>query len=83
MPKVKWIGRPPPKPYNALASLLRGYKLASGMSAEDIGEKLGVTADNVRHQIGKPPNQWNIGMLKQYCDVLGIPYEEALSAAAK
>ena len=53
------------------------------MSAEEMGKRLGVTADNVRHQIGKPADQWNIGQLKRYCDVLGIPYGEALDAAAK
>lgn len=83
MPKVKRIAGGRERPYNALAALLRGYKLAAGMSADEIGKRLGVTADNVRHQIGKPADQWNIGQLKRYCDVLGIPYGEALDAAAK
>ncbi len=85
MPKVTWLGtgKKKPKPYNALAATLRGYKLASGLTSEQIGKKLGVTAENVRHQIGKPANQWNIGALKKYCDVIGCPYEEALAAAAK
>lgn len=34
MPKVTWIGakRHQPKPYRALAAVLRGYKLASGLT---------------------------------------------------
>lgn len=85
MPKVTWIGtkRHQPKPYNALAAVLRGYKLASGLTAEQIGERLGVTGDHVKHQIAKPADRWNIGALKRFCDVIGCPYEEAFAAAAK
>lgn len=81
MPKVTWIPARKPK-INYLAALLRGYKLTAGLTSEQIGKMLGCTADNVRRQIGKPANQWNIGMLKRYCDVLGVPYEEAMIAAA-
>ncbi len=83
MPKTTWIGGKKKPKYNALAALLRGYKMASGLTSEQIGEALGITADHVRHQIGKPADQWNIGMLKRYCDILGVPYAEAMEAAAK
>jgi hypothetical protein len=33
--------------------------------------------------MNKPGREWQIGMLLKYCDVLGIPYEEALKAAAR
>lgn len=82
MPKIKWIGKPPPK-INHLATLLRGYKLAAGMSSEELGTALGCTGDNVRHQLGKPADAWRIGELKRWCDALGVPYDEALAAAAK
>lgn len=85
MPKVTWIGtkRRQPKPYNALAAVLRGYKLASGLTSAEIGDKLGITPEHARRLIGRPADQWNIGALKRFCDVIGCPYEEALSAAAK
>lgn len=84
MPKVTWLkAAKPKKEVNHLAMVLRGYKLASGLTSEELGKRLDCTADNVRRQIGKPANQWNIGMLKRYCDALGVPYEEAFSAAAK
>lgn len=85
MPKVTWIGakKPKPKPFNALAAVLRGYKLASGLTADQIGKRLGVTGDHVKHMIARPADQWNIGALKRFCDVIGCPYQEALEAAGK
>lgn len=85
MPRVTWLKAAvkPKRGVNHLAMVLRGYKLASGLTSEDLGKRLGCTADNVRRQIGKPADQWNIGALLRYCDELSIPYEEALSAAAK
>jgi len=83
MPKVKWIGGKKAKPFNALAAVLRGYKLASGLTSAEIGEKLGVTPEHARRLIGRTADQWNIGALKRYCDVIGCPYQEALEAAGK
>lgn len=85
MPKVKWIGgdKKPRKPVNHLAATLRGYKLASGLTSDEIGQRLGCSAQNVRHQMSKPAAQWQIGMLRKYCDAIGCPIEEALAAAAK
>ncbi len=68
---------------NALAALLRQHKLEAGLSSEEIGKRVGCTADNVRRQIGKPPERWTVGALKRYCDAIGIPYSEAFDAAAK
>lgn len=84
MPKVKYLTpAAKPKPYNALAAVLRGYKLASGLTSEQIGKKLGVTPEYVRAQIGKPADRWNIGQLKEYCAVIGCPVSEAMEAAGK
>ena len=81
MPRLSWT--PPRKPVNHLAAVLREYKRASGLTSDEIGAKLGCSGENVRCQIGKPAAAWNIGKLLQYCDVLGIPYDVALQAAAR
>ena len=86
MPKVVWIGgekRRKAKPVNHLSAVLRGYKLAAGLTSDEIGQRLGCSAQNVRHQMSKPAAQWQIGMLRKYCDAIGCPLEEALQAAAK
>ncbi|MBR1565875.1 MAG: hypothetical protein IJ649_03835, partial [Oscillospiraceae bacterium] len=62
MPRVTWLRAAKPKrEVNRLAAVLRGYKLASGLTSEELGKRLNCTADNVRRQIGKPADQWNIG----------------------
>lgn len=79
MPKVKWIK---PK-VNELAALFRAYRKARNMTSVQIADKIGCTPQNARVQMNKPGKDWNIGQLMRYCDVLGIPYEDALEAAAK
>ena len=79
MPKIKWIK---PK-VNELAALFRAYRTARNMTSTQIAEKIGCTPQNARVQMNKPGREWNIGQLLRYCDVLGIPYDEALQAAAK
>ena len=85
MPKVKWIK---PK-VNELAALFRTYRTArhmkdyTGGQNRYVAEKIGCTPQNARVQMNKPGRDWNVGMLLRYCDVLGIPYDEALQAAAK
>ena len=79
MPKVTWMK---PK-VNELAALFSTYRKARRITSVQIAEKIGCTPQNARVQMSKPGKDWNIGMLLRYCDVLGIPYEEALSAAAK
>lgn len=79
MPKVTW--RSPPK-INYLAALFSAYRKERNMTSEDIAKKIGCTAQNVRVQLNKPAEDWNIKRLKQYCAVLNIPLEEALMAAA-
>lgn len=79
MPKVKWIK---PK-VNELAALFRAYRKARNMTSVQIADAIGCTPQNARVQMNKPGRDWNVGMLLRYCDVLGIPYEDALEAAAK
>ena len=84
MPKVKWCSpKPKQKPYNHLAAVLRGYKLASGLNFEQIGEKLGVTANRASHMIARPADEWTIGRLRQFCQAIGCPLQEALEAAGE
>lgn len=85
MPKVTFLTCTKPKKpkVNELAALFRAYRTAKGLTSEKIGAALGCSPENVRCQMNKPPEDWNIGKLMKYCDVLGIPYEEAFAAAAK
>lgn len=81
MPKIKYL-TPPPK-VNHLAALFRAYRKARGMTSQDMARKLGCTPENCRMQMNKPSTEWNVGKLMQYCDVLGIPYEEAFQEAVR
>ena len=81
MPKVNWI-KPPPK-VNYLAAVFRAYRKETGMTSADIGKALGCTPENVRCQMNKPADQWNVGQLMKYCDILHIPYDVAFAAAAQ
>ena len=81
MPKVTWL-KPKPK-VNELSVLFAAYRKARNMTSAQIAEEIGCTAQNARVQMNKPGREWNIGQLLRYCDVLGIPYDEALAAAAK
>lgn len=85
MPKVKWINgqKKPRKPVNHLAATLREYRRASGLTSSEIAQRVGCSPENVRHQMAKPADQWQIGRLRQYCAIIGCPIEEALAAAAK
>ena len=82
MPRVKYIRAPEPQ-VNHLAAVFRAYRKARGMTSAEIGQALGVSPENARYQMNKPGKLWTVGMLVKYCDVLGIPYQEALEAAAK
>lgn len=79
MPKVTWIK---PK-VNELAALFSAYRKARHMTSAQIADAIGCTPQNARVQMNKPGRDWNVGTLLRYCDVLGIPYDEALQAAAK
>ena len=81
MPKVKYL-TPAPK-VNHLAALFRAYRKARGMTSADIAEAVGCTEENARYQQNKPGTDWNVGRLMEYCDVLGIPYEEAFREAVR
>ena len=81
MPRLTWMKKTPA--VNYLAALLREYKRISGLTSEDIAKEMNCTAENVRAQIGKPAEMWSVGHLMRYCDIIGIPYQEAFEAATK
>lgn len=82
MPRIKYLPSAAPK-VNHLAALFRAYRKERCMTSVDIAGKLGCTPDNARMQMNKSGKDWNVGKLMQYCDVLGIPYEDAFEAATK
>lgn len=82
MPALTWIQKTEPK-INYLAGLFRDYRKAAGMTSAMIAGEVDCSAENARCQMNKPAEQWNVGQLMRYCDVLGIPYEEAFEAVIK
>ena len=68
---------------NYLAALFRAYRKTTGLNSTMIGAKVGCTADNARRNMNKPGENWTIGSLLCYCDVLGIPRTEAFDMAQK
>lgn len=71
-----------PKP-KYLAATLRAYKISNGMTSNDVGYALDCTPENARAQMNKPAISWNMRRLTRYCEVLHVPIEEALNAAAQ
>lgn len=82
MPPLTWIRKTEPK-INYLAGLFRTYRDGRKMTSAMIAEEMDCSAENARCQMNKPAEQWNVGQLMRYCDVLGIPYEEAFEAVIK
>ncbi len=81
MPKVTWC-KVKPK-VNYLAALFGAYQKACGMTQEQVAKKVGCSVPNVSMQIGKDVDLWTVGQIRKYCKALGIPFEDAMSAAAK
>jgi len=82
MPKLTWIRNPEPK-INYLAGVFRDYRKIRQMTSAMVAEEMECSEENARCQMNKPAEQWNVGKLMRYCDVLGIPYEEAFEAVVK
>ena len=82
MPKVTWLKSAKPK-VNHLSGLFYAYRQSTGLSSAEIGKRVGCSASNARGQMIKPAESWNVGQLLRYCDALGIPYEDAIRAAAQ
>ena len=82
MPKLTWMA-PPKQRILYLAALLSAYKKAGEMTSAQIGAKLGCSPENVRSHLRKPAEKWNVGLLIRYCDILGVPYREAMEAVVK
>ena len=83
MPAIKYLQVKPKPKVNYLRGVFASYRAANGLTSESVAEKLGCSAQNVRAQWAKPAKEWKIGALMDYCDVMGIPYSEALEAAVK
>ena len=84
MPRTKIgdkYGKPKVPPPNYLSELLKRYKKAQGLSDEDLAAKLGACRKTVNVRLNQKPEAWNIGELESYCEVLKIPFIDALTAA--
>lgn len=84
MPKITWLYKQQKEPeVNYLHALFREYMNTNGISSVDLGKKLDRAPENVRMHINKPVKDWKVGQLLEYCDALGIPYDEAFAAITK
>ncbi len=81
MPKVTWC-KVKPK-VNYLAAAFSAYKKANKLTDEQIAEKLGCTRQSVNARLKTDAGSWTLNSLKKYSAAFGIPFEEAMSAAAK
>lgn len=72
--------KPKVPPPNYLSELLKRYKKASRLTDEEIAEQMGTSRKTVNTYLNQKPENWNIGDLKQYCTLLGIPFETAAEA---
>lgn len=82
MPKLTWMNKKPQR-INHLAALFREYRVRTGISAAKVAEAVGCSEENARCQMNKRVEQWNIGKLFEYCNVLGIPHMDAFEAIEK
>lgn len=73
--------KPKVPPRNELSELLKHYKNASGMTGDEMARKLGTSRPTVSHKLNQSADAWNIGDLRNYCDLLGVPFADALDAA--
>lgn len=64
-----------------LKELFTRYAKAYGMSCADIGAALGCSGPNVSQILNRPTEKWTIEQLRSFCDVLHVPFAEAVAAA--
>lgn len=83
MPRTKLTekySKPKVPPPNYLSEMLKRYKKAKRINDAEIAARVKTSRNTVNAYINQPPEKWNIGDLKRYCDVLGAPIDEALKA---
>lgn len=64
-----------------LKELFMRYAKAYRMNYSDIGKALGCSGPNVSQILNRPTEKWTIEQLQSFCDVLHVPFSEAVAAA--
>ena len=83
MPRTKLgdlYSKPKVPPPNYLSEMLKRYKKAQKISDERLARELGTSRKTVNTRFNQKPDDWNVGELKTYCKLLGVPFNDALSA---
>lgn len=64
-----------------LKELFTRYAKAYALTFSDIGKALGCSGANVSQILNRPTEKWTIEQLRSFCDVLHVPFSEAVAAA--
>ena len=83
MPRTKLgdkYSKPKIPPPNYLSEMLKRYKKAQKISDDTLAQKLGTSRQTVSTRLNQEPDAWNVGDLRKYCGLLGVPFEDALAA---
>lgn len=64
-----------------LKELFTRYAKAYAMTFTDIGKALGCSGANVSQILNRPTDKWTIEQLRSFCDVLHVPFSEAVAVA--
>lgn len=65
-----------------LAMLIDFTRRQQNITLDQIGDKFGATRQTVAKQLKRDGKQWRVGEILAYCDILDIPYQDALAVAA-
>lgn len=86
MPRTKLgdkYSKPKVPPPNYLSELLKRHKKAIGVSSEEMARELCVCSKTVNNRLNQKPEEWSVGDIKRYCEILGIPFADAMDAATR
>ena len=79
MPKTKLTAKYCGPKVNFLRETLKVYKRSSGLTDENIAERMGWSRKKASNALNQPADAWRLGELKRYCRIVGCPLAEAVS----
>lgn len=85
MPRTTWIHSHPPKitapPPDMVVDLIDRYQAAQELTAEQLGERMGVNAQRVRYKKYYGGGAFTVDELRRWCKALGITSAEEVGKA--
>ena len=86
MPKTKLTEKyckPKMPKRNYLAEEMRYYKKSAGLTDEEIADRMDVCQSAVTRNFNKPAMEWRLKDLQKYCEIIGMPFANALETLKK